>query len=85
MDLVGAATHIFALGRGHLAALMDEFPESEDKAYLVTEFTSEDRLRGRDIADPFGGDLDDYREMMQHLDLCLPSLVAYIDQTWKSA
>lgn len=38
MDLVGAATHIFALGRGHLAALMDEFPESEDKAYLVTEF-----------------------------------------------
>ncbi|MBV6500338.1 MAG: Protein-arginine-phosphatase [Prosthecobacter sp.] len=84
IDLVEAATHIFALGRGHLAALVDEFPESEDKAYLVTEFTADDRLRGRDIADPFGGDLDDYREMMQHLELCLPSLLAYIEQTCKA-
>lgn len=85
IDLVESATHIFAMGRSHLMALLDEFPEAEEKAYLLTEFTAEDRLRGRDIADPFGGDLEDYREMMQHLDQCLPSLLAYIEQTHKAA
>ncbi len=83
IDLVESATHIFAMGRSHLMALIDEFPEAEDKTYLVSEFTAEDRLRGRDIADPFGGDLEDYREMMQNLDQCLPSLLAYIEQTHK--
>ncbi len=83
IDLVEKATHIFALGRGHQAALLDDFPEAEDKVYLVTEFVADDRLRGRDIADPFGGDLEDYREVKELLEKCLPSLLAYMDQTWK--
>lgn len=83
IELVEQATHIFTLGRGHLASLLSEFPEADEKTYLVSEFTPDDRLRGRDIADPFGGDLDEYREMMQHLEKCLPSLLAYIDQTHK--
>lgn len=83
IDLVEKATHIFALGRGHQAAIMDDFPEAEDKVYLVTEFVADDRLRGRDIADPFGGDLEDYREVKKLLEKCLPSLLAYMDQTWK--
>ncbi len=83
IDLVEKATHIFALGRGHLAAILDDFPEAEDKVYLVTEFAADDRLRGKDIADPFGGDLEDYREVKELLEKCLPSLLAYMDQTWK--
>lgn len=83
IDLVENATHIFALSRSHLASILDDFPEAEDKTYLVTEFVADDSLRGRDISDPFGGDLDDYREVMTHLDKTLPSLLAYIDQTWK--
>jgi len=83
IDLVEAATHIFALGRSHLAAILDDFPEAEEKTYLVTEFAADDRLRGSDIMDPFGGDLEDYREVMEILDQCLPSLLAYIEQTHK--
>ena len=83
IDLVEDATHIFALGRGHRVSILQDFPEAEDKLYLLTEFAADDRLRGRDIADPFGGDLEDYRQMMQHLDKCLPSLLAYIEQTHK--
>lgn len=83
IDLIETSTHIFALSRGHLASILDDFPEAEDKVYLVTEFVADDGLRGRDIMDPFGGDLDDYREVMVHLEKTLPSLLAYIDQTWK--
>jgi protein-tyrosine-phosphatase len=83
VDVVDKATHIFALSRNHLAALLDDYPEAEDKIYLLSEFTSDDTLRGRDVSDPFGGGQEDYREMQEHLDKLLPSIHAFIEQTWK--
>jgi len=83
IDLVDQATHIFALGRSHLAALLMDYPEAEDKIYLLSEFTADDKLRGKDVSDPFGGDLEEYREMQEHLDKLLPSIHAFIEQTWK--
>ena len=84
IDLVEAATHIFALSRSHLVSLFMDYPDAEDKIYLLSEFTAEDKLRGRDVGDPFGGDLEDYREMQEHLEKLLPSIHAFIEQTWKS-
>lgn len=83
VDLIENATHIFGMGRSHIAAILADFPEAEDKVYLVSEFAADDRLRGRDLADPFGGDLSDYRETLVHLEKMLPSVLAYIEQTWK--
>jgi hypothetical protein len=37
------------------------------------------------ITDPFGGDPEDYREVKDLLEKCLPSLLAYMDQIWKEA
>lgn len=82
-DLVEAATHIFAMGRSHMAAILGSYPEAEDKVYLVSEFVADDSLRGRDLSDPFGGDLSEYRETLEHLRKMLPSTLAYIEQTWK--
>jgi len=84
IDLVEAATHIFAMSRSHLAALFTDFPEAEEKLYLVSEFTADDALRGKDVADPYGGALADYRETLEHLQTMLPSLLAYIEQTSKA-
>jgi protein-tyrosine phosphatase len=83
IDLVEKASHIFALSRSHLASLLDDYPEAEDKMYLLSEFAADDALRGRDVSDPFGGDLEDYRAMQRHLDQLLPSIHAFIEQTWK--
>lgn len=83
-DLVEKATHIFAMSRSHLAALEMDFPEATDKIYLVSEFTAEDRLRGRDVCDPFGGDISEYRDTLAHLEKVLPSVFAYIEQTTKA-
>lgn len=84
VDLVENATHIFAMSRSHLAAILMNHPEAEDKVYLVSEFTADDSLRGRDLSDPFGGDLSEYRETLEHLEKMLPSVLAYIEQTWKA-
>lgn len=83
VGLVDKATHIFALSRSHLASLLCDYPEAEDRIYLLSEFAAEDQLRGRDVSDPFGGDLEDYREVKDILDKLLPSIHAYIEQTWK--
>jgi len=83
VDLVEEATHIFVMGRSHLASILMDYPEAEEKIYLVSEFTADDNLRGRDLSDPFGGDLSEYRETMTHLEKMLPSVYGFIEQTWK--
>ncbi len=77
------ATHVFAMSSHHMAAIVDEFPEQADKVYLVSEFVAEDALRGRDVSDPFGQGRAAYQETLSSLEKMLPSLLAYIDQTWK--
>jgi protein-tyrosine phosphatase len=77
------ATHVFTMSSHHMAAIADEFPAQADKVYLVSEFAAEDSLRGRDVSDPFGQGRSAYEETLRSLEKILPSLIAYIDQTWK--
>jgi glycine hydroxymethyltransferase len=78
------ATHVFAMSSHHIAAIADEFPEHADKVYLVSEFAADDDLRGRDVSDPFGQGRAAYQETLADLEKMLPSLLAYIDKTWKA-
>lgn len=77
------ATHVFAMSSNHMAAIAEEFPEHGDKVYLVSEFAAEDALRGKDVSDPFGQGRAAYEETLRDLEKMLPSLLAYIDKTWK--
>lgn len=54
-DLWSRAAKIYCLSEGHRRALLAEAPLPEDCVLLL-------RPDGGDIADPFGGDLDVYRE-----------------------
>jgi protein-tyrosine phosphatase len=82
-QILEQATHVFAMSSHHMAAIVDEFPAQADKVYLVSEFSAEDALRGRDVSDPFGQGRSAYEETLRSLEKMLPSLLAYIDQTWK--
>lgn len=82
-SMLEQATHVFAMAAHHRAAIEDEFPAYADKVYLVSEFVADDALRGRDISDPFGQSRAAYERTLADLQKILPSLVAYIDQTWK--
>lgn len=53
-QLVHRADRIFCMSRSHLHGLLERVPEAEPKAMLL-------RLDGRDVTDPYGGDLEDYR------------------------
>lgn len=77
------ATHVFTMSSHHMAAIAEEFPEQVDKVYLVSEFAAEDALRGKDVSDPFGQGRAAYEETLRDLEKMLPSLLAYIDTTWK--
>jgi glycine hydroxymethyltransferase len=80
-ELVRDATHIFALANHHAAVIEMDYPDAADKTYLVTEFTADDTIRGEDISDPIGMGRRAYEQTRDMLKKCLPSLLAYIDQT----
>jgi protein-tyrosine-phosphatase len=53
--ILAEATHVFAMTRGHLDALEDEFPEHSDKFYLTCEFADlPNKSGGMDVPDPIG-------------------------------
>ncbi len=82
-QLIRDATHIFAMAGHHLDILDLDFPDASDKAYLVTEFCAEDDLRGEDVHDPIGMGRGAYDETRTALKKVLPSVLEFIEQTWK--
>ena len=80
-ELMKQATHVFAMSDQHLRVIDYDFREMIDKAYLVTEFAADDAIRGQDVVDPIGMGRRAYEETRQMLKLCLPSVLAYIEQT----
>ena len=83
-EMVEEATHIFAMAHHHLEAVEDEFPDAAGKIYLVSEFATEDMLRNQDETDPFGSPRRYYDDTRWMLEKLLPTVLAYIEQTWKT-
>jgi len=82
--ILSAATHVFAMTRSHLHALESRFPQHSDKFYLVCEFADiPNEGIGVDVPDPIGMGRRAYEEVAQVLDVAIPSIIAYIDQTSK--
>jgi glycine hydroxymethyltransferase len=82
LDLMEKATHIFAMAGHHLEAIEMDFPQAADKAYLVSEFCSDDALRNQDVPDPIGMGREAYEETRRMLEAMLPSVLNYIEQTF---
>ena len=82
--LLSAATHVFAMTRSHLQALESRFPHHSEKFYLVCEFAGlPGEGIGSDVPDPIGMGRRAYEEVAEVLDVAVPSIIAYIDETWK--
>jgi len=82
--ILSKATHVFAMTRGHLQTLEAMFPEHSDKFYLVCEFVELPRQGvGTDVPDPIGLGRRAYEEVGDMFDAAIPTIIAYIDKTWK--
>ncbi len=83
---LAAATHVFTMTRSHLQTLEARFPQHADKFYLVCEFADiPNEGIGADIPDPIGLGRRAYEEVAEIFDIAIPTIIAYIDQTWKPA
>jgi protein-tyrosine-phosphatase len=56
LDLLNSATVVLVMTRHHQEALQAEFPAARDKVYLLSQLID----LHFDIADPYGGSLEDY-------------------------
>lgn len=85
-ELIDQATHVFAMTAGHLQALTSLFPDHEDKFYLACEFAD---VPGKglacDVPDPIGMGKRAYEDVAKTLDHAIPTIIAFIDQTWQGA
>ena len=82
--LIAEATHVFAMTRSHLQALIGLFPDYEDKFYLACEFADIPGVGvAADVPDPIGMGPAAYEEVASTLNAAIPTLIAFIDQTWQ--
>ena len=80
--ILAAATHVFAMTRGHLQVLETRFPQHADKFYLVCEFVEMPRKgNGHDVPDPIGMGRAAYEDVASVLESAIPTIIGYIDQT----
>ena len=75
-DMVRAADAIFAMTHSHLDMILMLFPSASEKTFLVGEFAP----KGQDgeIADPFGADLQAYRETRDQIQSAIPGIARYL-------
>ena len=76
------ATHVFAMTRGHLEVLEEDFPQFSDKYFLVCEFVEvAGRGYGADVPDPIGMGKRAYEDVARVLERAIPAMIEYMDQT----
>lgn len=74
MDLILCAT------KSHRIAVIDIYPELEEKVFTMKEYVNYDREHhdNIDIKDPWGYDLETYRSCLAEIDECLELLLKKI-------
>jgi protein-tyrosine-phosphatase len=81
-ELIEWATHVFTMTRGHLEALVRVFPEAEEKMFLACEFVDLPGAGvGADVPDPIGQGKRAYEEVAATLELAIPGILGFLDQT----
>lgn len=76
-EMVEEYTHIFGLGSSHVDTIRSYFPEAQEKTFLLREFIAEAGL-DQEVADPIGGDLDEYRVARNLIKEAMPSVLRFV-------
>jgi len=66
-ELVKNATVILSMTGTHRAILHSDYPKAKDKIFTLCEYAG----HGKDISDPFGGSLEEYRACASEIKVLL--------------
>jgi protein arginine phosphatase len=76
---VNWADHILTMTVGHKKTVVDLFPQAGEKAYTLKEFAGMDE--DLNIADPYGGPVEVYRETYEEIKECIDMIVEKIKES----
>lgn len=77
-DLVDSASLILVMSGDHRRRLLQRYPAAAGKIYLLKEFA---RLNGHpEVADPFGGSLEEYRRVFAELRAAMARIAAHLER-----
>jgi len=62
-EILDGATVVLTMTRTHQAMLLSDYPGAKEKVFLLSEYVGE----AADIADPFGGSVDEYRACAEQI------------------
>jgi protein arginine phosphatase len=68
------ATYILTMTESHKNMILSQFEEAEGKTFTLKEFVEQDE-DDLDVVDPFGGDIDVYRQTFQELQTLIEQVV----------
>ncbi|MFD1735166.1 low molecular weight protein arginine phosphatase [Bacillus salitolerans] len=76
-ELIDWADYIFTMTTSHKQLVGERFPEALDKTFTLKEYSE---LPLHDVADPFGGPLEWYKQTFEELDEALDIALKKIDR-----
>lgn len=76
-ELIEEADLVLTMTRSHKQQLLAFKPDAQNRIFTLAEFTSKDL--GKNISDPFGGDLDIYIECRNEIIFHIRKLLNMID------
>jgi protein-tyrosine-phosphatase len=81
-ELVAWADLILTMTRSHKSLVCTYFPAAADKVFTLREYVGIEGME--DIADPFGGSVEDYRKCAEEIDESLDRLYHLLTQQSRS-
>ncbi|MCK0470036.1 low molecular weight protein arginine phosphatase [Halalkalibacter sp. APA_J-10(15)] len=78
-DLIDWADLLLTMTESHKQSIQVFFPEVKEKLFTLKEFAYEQE-KDSDIADPFGGTLEQYRTVAQEIEGCLEPLIEKLNR-----
>ncbi|NLX92137.1 MAG: low molecular weight protein arginine phosphatase [Firmicutes bacterium] len=77
-SLVEEADYIFTMTRKQKEILLERFPESNGKAWLLSDFAG--LAKKKDISDPIGQGLEQYRLTAKEIETAIRNMIAKLKQ-----
>ncbi len=77
-ELIGWADLILTMTRSHKDMILHYFPATADKVFTLREYVGVEGMG--DIADPFGGTVEEYRRCAEEIDESLDKLYVMLTQ-----